>query len=187
MQSAIDSIESTMPDFIFDEIDEFLVGDFDFLHDRGLEAIYKDGAIYIANHLYSEKDLLENIIHEVSHSLEDQFGYMIYGDMRIPSEFLGKRQRLKSLMKSEGVDISDYNFSEVEYDEEFDNLLYKEVGYATLNTIAMGLFVSPYAITSLREYWAVGFEDYFIGDKKYLQKISPELFTKIEGVLSYDD
>jgi len=187
VQDAINSLESTVPRFIFDEIDEFLIGDFDFLHDRGFEAMYKDGAIYIANQIYSEKDLIENIIHEVSHSLEGPYGYLIYGDMRMHSEFLGKRERLRNLMASEGIEVSGYNFSETEYDEEFDNLLYKEVGYPNLHNIAMGLFVSPHAITSLQEYWAVGFEDYFIGDRQYLQKISPQLFIKIEGVLSYDD
>ena len=43
----------------------------------------------------------------------------------------------------------------------------------------MGLFVSPYAPTSLREYFATGFEEYYIGDRNYLRKISPNLYTQI--------
>ena len=69
-----------------------------------------------------------------------------------------------------------------EYNETFDNFLYKEVGYSKLGSAVMGLFVSPYAATSLEEYWAVGFEDYFVGDREYLKKISPQLFNKIKEI-----
>ena len=64
----------------------------------------------------------------------------------------------------------------------FDSFLHKEVGYSILENAAMGLFVSPYAATSLEEYWAVGFEDYFVGDREYLKKISPQLFNKIKEI-----
>ena len=186
VQSVIDNIELTLPPHLFEEIDEFMVGNFDFLYERSLEAMYRDGAIYITNQIYTEKDLLENIIHETSHSLEPRFGEYIYGDMRVHSEFIGKRKRLEKILQSEGYGTSQYNFSEVEYEEEFDEFLLKTVGYPALNNMAMGLFVSPYSITSLREYWAVGFEDYFVGDKKYLKTVSPQLFNKIEGVIIYD-
>ena len=107
--------------------------------------------------------------------------------MTLRSEFLGKRNRLKNILEANDWDTTGLNFSETEYNEEFDSFLYEEVGYIELGARSMGLHVSPYAITSLREYWAVGFEDYFIGDREYTQKISPQLFSKIEGVLSYED
>jgi len=47
----------------------------------------------------------------------------------------------------------------------------------------MGLFVSPYAATSLREYFAIGFEEYHLKDRVYLKKISPKLYFKIEELL----
>ena len=65
-----------------------------------------------------------------------------------------------------------------EYDKYFDQYLYKEVGYEKLVSLTMGLFASPYAATSLREYFANGFEAYFIGDRKGLQNISPVLYNK---------
>jgi len=187
VQSVINEIESVIPMHLFNEVDEILVGNFDFLLERGMEAIYKDGAIYITNQLYTEKDLFENIIHETSHSLEYSHGQFIYADRKMQTEFLGKRARLKSILQSEGYETSKYNFKDTEYKEEFDNFLHKEVGYVTLNNLIHGLFVSPYAATSLQEYWAVGFEDYFIGDREYVQKISPKLFNKIEGVIAYED
>jgi len=45
------------------------------------------------------------------------------------------------------------------------------------------LFYSPYAITSLREYWANGFENYLLGDKQMLRDLSPILYNKIETII----
>ena len=75
-------------------------------------------------------------------------------------------------------------FANTEYDIKFDEFLYKKVGYSTLESHINGLFVSPYAVTCLREYWATGFEEYFLGDREYLKKISPRLYKKIEGVIN---
>ena len=72
IQAVIDDIEKIIPSHLFDEIDEVMVGNFDFLYDHGREAEYKDGAIYITNQIATEKDLAENIIHEISHSVENK-------------------------------------------------------------------------------------------------------------------
>ena len=62
-----------------------------------------------------------------------------------------------------------------------DNVLYFAIGYAALTPISMNLFYSPYAITSLREYFANGFEAfYFHKDHDKLLRISPALYTKLE-------
>jgi hypothetical protein len=106
--------------------------------------------------------------------------------MLMHSEFAGKRKRLKAILEADGWDL-EQDFSNTEYDEELDSFLHQEIGYVKLGAYTSGLFVSPYAATSLQEYWAVGFEDYFIGDREYVRKISPQLFSKIEGVLYYDD
>jgi hypothetical protein len=71
----------------------------------------------------------------------------------------------------------------VEYDSKLDLFLYKEIGYGNLCSMTMGLFVSPYGATSLREYFANGFEEFFSGDREYLKRISPELFNKLMGVI----
>ena len=58
--------------------------------------------------------------------------------------------------------------------------LYREVGYPLMTSLTMGLFVSPYAATSIREYFARGFEEYYLGDRKYLTKISPMVYNKVQ-------
>ena len=180
----LEELEEKIPAHLFEEIDEFFVGDFDFLTDKGLEAQYKDGAVYISNSIGSEIDLVENVIHEVSHSLETRYGHVIYGDQKLAREFLLKRNSLRSKLKQEGYDISEYDFENLEYDEDFDFFLYEAVGYAQLNNLVVGIMPSAYAATSLREYWSVGFEDYFVGDREYLKRVSPILFSKVEEVIT---
>ena len=179
ISKVIQEIEKSIPPYMMEEVDEILIGYFDENSDRELEAHFDSGAIYVSNLLPTEKDFIENIVHETSHALESQHGLYIYGDKKIEHEFLGKRRRLKEILKSHDYPVQSIDFENLDYSEEFDNLLYKEIGYPALSNLALGLFVSPYAITSLREYWAVGFEDYFIGDRGYLQKISQQLFMKI--------
>ena len=186
VQNIIDEIEKKIPSEVFNEIDTIMVGSYDFLEERELEAAYKDGAIYISNHLFTDDDLLENIIHETAHSLEAALGHFIYGDHRVLNEFLGKRDTLKRILDARGFKTDSLNFNEVEYDKEFDEFLYKEVGYAMLNNLTLGLVSNPYSLTSLREYWASGFEKYFLGEREEVKTLSPQLFIKIEGVLNYD-
>jgi len=46
--------------------------------------------------------------------------------------------------------------------------------------LLMGLFISPYAATSLREYFATGFTDFYLyPDHNALSKVSPELYRKL--------
>ena len=70
-------------------------------------------------------------------------------------------------------------FTNPEYDEDFDMLLYKKIGYDKINTAAAGLFISPYAATSLREYFARGFEEYYIGKHSLLKQICPYIYRKL--------
>ena len=70
---------------------------------------------------------------------------------------------------------------DVEYRDAFDHFLYKEVGYPLLSSLTAGLFMSPYAATSLREYFANGFEWFFLKDQQtYLKQISPVLYNKLD-------
>ena len=72
-------------------------------------------------------------------------------------------------------------FHDLDYDAKFDDYLVNQVGYKKLGNYINGLFYSPYAATSVREYFARGFEAYFLfKDQKYLANISPILYNKIE-------
>ena len=50
-----------------------------------------------------------------------------------------------------------------------------------LSAITIHMFYSPYGATSLREYFANGFEAYYYHrDVNFLKKISPILFDKVK-------
>ena len=47
------------------------------------------------------------------------------------------------------------------------------------------MFIRPYASVSLREYFATGFEAYYLGKRDSLEKISPILYDKINALHNY--
>jgi hypothetical protein len=183
----IGHIERVMPPHFFDEVDDIFVGSFAENDDRSLEAHYDSGAIYITSDLPTNRDYIENIVHETAHALEGQMGLEIYGDKKIEREFVGKRLRLSARLKAEGFAISGFDFEDPEYSSELDLFFYKNIGYEKLNSLTMGLFNSPYAATSLREYFANGFEEYFLGDREYLPKVSPQLFIKVDKIIGEEN
>jgi len=128
-------------------------------------------------------DMLENFIHEVAHSLEVQHGENIYSN-NLRKEFLGKRHRLYHLLKAQGYHTNPAFYANIEYNQKFDEFLANEVGYPTLLSLTMGLFVSPYGATSLQEYFANGFEKYYLDSPETLKQISPILYRKIEEIIN---
>ena len=84
------------------------------------------------------------------------------------------------MLKDEIEDLNLSQFLEVEYDVAFDEYLYTDIGYPMLSMYTVNLFYSPYAVTSLREYYATGFEAFFNRkDVVRLRGISPELYKKM--------
>ena len=75
----------------------------------------------------------------------------------------------------------------MEYDVEFDNFLLNIVGYDKLAMLMQGMFISPYAATSLREYFASGFAEFFMHpDHKLLKSVSPVLYEKLKNLYTTD-
>ena len=71
-----------------------------------------------------------------------------------------------------------------EYDFDFDQFLLKDVGYEKLSKIVSGIFISPYAPTSLREYFATAFTEFYLNPNEhgFLKKIAPALYNKLEKI-----
>ena len=179
-------VESIIPRHLVYNIDTVYVGQFKHLKEREINALYQDGALYISNIQDDVVDLLDDIIHEISHAAEEKYGPEIYGDGLIEQEYLNKKQRLYEVLKSYEYNV-DYNmFMQTEYSQEFDNLLYKEIGYEKLEHFTIGLFLSNYAVTSMREYFAIGFERYFLGDRGELAAVCPYLYQKIERLVNLE-
>ena len=133
IDNVLSMLEKFIPLSFLNGVDSIYIGQFQNLIDREMHAMYSDGAIYVTNDQASETDLVEDIIHEVAHSLEENHASEIYGDDKIEKEFLAKRQKLYFILKGENFNTELGYFFETEYSEEFDSFLYKEVGYPMLH------------------------------------------------------
>ena len=178
-------IEKVIPKKLTYNLEMIVITHLEEFDRKNTNAVYRDEAIYVTNRQGNDRDLLDDIVHEIAHSVEGLAGNKIYGDGLIEREFIGKRKKLFDISNKEGYDVHGRYFLELEYDEDFDKFLYKTIGYPLLTHLTMGLFSSPYAVTSIKEYFAQGFEEYFIGDRNYLKKISPSLYNKIEKYLDF--
>ena len=161
---------------------------FDQFKEMETNAMYKNGAIYVSNIQDDAQDFIDDIIHEIAHSLEEPYGYELYGDKELEREFMQKREKLYNILKAEDLNPDKELFMNPAYTIRLDSYLYETVGYDRLNFIAAsyGLFSSAYSATSLREYFANGFEYYFLDDRTYLREICPILYEKIEEIEKND-
>ena len=180
VESIVAKVEKTIPEHLRSEVEMIIVGWFQEFEDREINAFYKDGTLCISHLQDDNEDMYDDIVHEISHSIEAPFGYEIYGDNKLKDEFLRKRKYLHDILWQLGYKAPMAFFENTEYDEEFDMFLYKTIGYDKLVNLVQGLFINPYAATSLREYFATGFTDFYMdSNHKFLQKISPALYKKL--------
>ena len=183
LDSVFKQIEARLPRWFFNQVDVIYIGEFDMFIEREVEAVYEDGAIFVFNEQPTEEDFIESIGHELAHSIEEVLAQGIYDDGKLEIEFLGKRKRLYGILSAEGYKCTIEDFIKLGFSEDFDDFLYREVGYPVLTSLTSGLFMSPYAATSLREYFANGFEWFFLKDQSLmLKKISPILYYKLDNL-----
>jgi hypothetical protein len=175
----LQKIESMIPSHLIYGLDTVFIGEYPEFKERKINAFYRDGAIYVTNHQDDDDDLIDDIVHEIAHLVENHYGSLIYSDQKLTREFLGKRQRLFHLLRAEGYDVQPKDFMETDYNQKFDMFLFEEVGYPTLTQLTMGLFLTPYGVTSLSEYFSESFEYFFVKDKEYVRKLTPSCYTKI--------
>ena len=181
------AVSKMVPSHLLGGVDIIYVGSFEVFKEKDTTAMYQDNAIYVSNNQSSDEDMIDDIIHEIAHSIEEMFYEKIYSDNTLEREFLGKRQRLYDRLKQYDYDPP-ANFNKDPYhSDEVDMYLYKGVGYETLWNLVVDLFPSPYSVTSLREYFAMGFEYYFMKSKFELKNVSPVLFSKLESLEYMED
>lgn len=181
IDNVLDQVSDSIPTHLLTNIEAIYVGDFDSLKRREVDAVYQDGAIYILpEYIKDENDLCDDIVHEIAHSLEESSTLEIYGDGSLEEEFIAKRIKLHEILLSNEIDAPPLEaFMETEYSKKIDAYFYQVVGYPLMTSLTAGLFVSPYGATSLREYFANAFEEYFTGNPEYVKRISPKAYTKI--------
>jgi len=180
MEEIIAKVEEHLPQHLLSEVEMIIVGWFKEFEERKLNAFYGDGCLYISNLQDDNEDMFDDIVHEIAHSLEEPYGYEIYGDKKLEKEFLSKRMALKDILWAHGYKAPALFFMNSEYDQEFDEFLHEKVGYDKLALLMQGLFVSPYAATSLKEYFATGFTEFYLDpNHNFLKEVSPALYEKL--------
>lgn len=178
LYGALDDI----PPQYFKEIDYIMFGQFDFLNSRRFNASYYDGAIYVSNLQENNSTVIDDIVHEVGHAVEEKYRNFLFSDGSIESEFLKKRAMLKSELKKSGFSYVPSGIDKSDYDHVLDQYFYDTIGYPVLTSITQNIYYSPYASTSISEYFANGFEAFYYHRDIYLKTVSPILFTKLESL-----
>jgi hypothetical protein len=177
------TINNRVPSQLAQELDVIYIGEFPQLKARNVESAFMNGAIFLSNEIVDEDTFIKSIIHELAHNVEKIYGREVYGDQRIIEEFINKRKQLQEILESYKLYCDPRLYIQFDYSRIFDDFLYKTVGYDRLAQLTTNLFVSPYAATSIREYFANGFEHYFVDENpKYLKSISPRLYSKINSL-----
>ena len=190
VDTIIGTVNAKLPQHVLDLVDVIYVGEFDFLEEKQSNATYMDGAIYTTNKQDNDEDMLDDILHEYAHAVEKHYNVQIYSDNAVESEFLTKRLKLETLLDYEGYDVDEYNFANPDYDLNFDIFLHNEIGYEKIRNLDQGMFLNSYSITSLSEYFATSFEEYYLRNRRIVKKIAPATFIKIDlihrGDIEYD-
>jgi len=180
LEKVVVHLEGTLPEHLLGEIEMIIVGNFPEFERRKLNAFYDGGTIYVSPDQDNDDDLYDDLVHETAHSIEQPYGALIYQNGKLEQEFLEKRRNLHKVLWQLDYKIPENVFLNPEYDEEFDMFLLDKVGYDKLETLTQGIFVSPYAVTSLQEYFATGFTEYFLdSNHSYLKQTSPQLYKKL--------
>ena len=175
-------VASVLPSYLMTEVDIVYIGEFEELKKRSANALFQDGAIYVTNEQNSEMDIIDDLIHEVAHSIEKKYIDRIYGDGAIEREFKKKRKELYDILMKKGKNPPPELVTNMNYSLPIDDYFFHTIGYPVLGQIcAFGkLFTGPYSATSIREYFATGFDQYFLGDEMLVRNFSPSLYRKIQ-------
>jgi len=180
-----DEVKDRIPKSLFRNINSIVVGDFEALNKKNLNSMYHDGVLYISNKDRNEETVLHDIVHEIAHSIEKDLEEQIYGDKTLQIEFINKRKKLYNQMSPYYPECHNFDFEDINYSGKFDDFLYKKVTYPKLSRLCNGIFFTPYATTSLREYFADGFENYILHPhiRKELYMMCPSLYTKVRKLV----
>ena len=180
-------VAKRLPDHVLSNIDIIYIGHFQDLIDRDINALWQNGAIYITNDQDNEMDMIDDLIHEIAHSNEKQFERIIYEDGKLEKEFLYRRKKIAQILVEKGYGVPTGFIYDISYNKDIDDFLYEKVTYDVLWQIIPGIFPSPYAVTSIREYWAKGFEQFYMGNGADLKETSPVLFSKLMQLNDLED
>ena len=185
LERVLEQIKKIVPENAFNGIKKIVITDMSKIG-GGLpfNAYYINNVIFIDKEQDGTVDVLDDIVHEISHHLEKKYGDLIYGDKTLESEFITKRKFLYDILAANELLPPNLIRTTTKYEKKLDDYFYNKLG-AKLNNFINGLFINEYALTSLREYYGVGFEKYLMEYNNHatIKKQSPVLFEKLQKLI----
>jgi hypothetical protein len=181
LKKVFKKVKDLFPSSFFDNMHKILIGKRKEFEEKDVNAMYKDGVLYITNDQDDDYDFYDDIVHEICHSIEEMHEDQIYGDGLMEDEFIRKRRFTLDMLSADGYNCKDIDIGELGFSPKIDNFFHKEVGYKKLGNLTRDIFLTPYAITSIREYWATAFENFWLkpDERSFIKKSSPVLYRKI--------
>ena len=83
IEKVISKVESIIPNFLRSEVEMVIVGHFKEFEENDTNAFYSDGGLFISNNQTDNADLIDDIIHEIAHSVEEMYGYHVHTFLRL--------------------------------------------------------------------------------------------------------
>ena len=107
IENILNDLKEIVPYEFISSLEGIYIGEFPELKDRNIQAVLRDGAIYLSSFKefpnVTEEIILKDIVHEVAHLIEDNHYFDVYGDDIVEREYLGKKRRLVDLLRSNNV------------------------------------------------------------------------------------
>lgn len=175
-------VAARIPKKLLDSIDVIYVGNFPEFKEREINAYYDSGAVFVTNEQDNDRDMIDDIVHEIAHGVEERYNDFVYSDGSVEKEFMAKRKTLYTILETYNLSPPKELAINPSYSQNIDDYLYEEVGYDILNDLVNGLFVSAYAATSINEYYARGFEEWVFGHRKEIAKLCPALYRVFDDL-----
>jgi hypothetical protein len=117
LEHVLEEIASSVPNSFIDLIEGIYIGQFPELKNREIQAMLKDGAIYLSNFEdevdVTEDVIIDDIIHEIAHSIEDEYHSLLYYYGIVEKEYIGNKKRLMDTLEAEGEEFDKYLFFSV--------------------------------------------------------------------------
>lgn len=185
-------VENKVPKHFFNGLNGIKIIDIKKIRNQDFNATYdsKNKIMYLSNKQDNEKDVLDDIFHELAHHIQDTYKDHIFSDGKLRREFMGKRMKLFDQLSAYGMHPpSRIKFSKHDFDDELDYYFYKKIGYKKLDNFTNGLFLTNYSCSSLYEYFAEGVEQYLFkpGLHHKMKSVSPTLFKKVAALFDKQD
>lgn len=179
-----------LPKFLFTEVNKIYIYDSDDLDNYDLDSSYGHRIIKIdSSKIETRTDLMKTLIHELYHSIQKEIKVTFNVQFENTClEYLKKKKNILDIFQADPRFKSPEEsfYTELFYDDAFDQYLYKTITYPVLNNRLKDYFPSAYSITSIDEYIAVCFEIFFFESRKWLRIYCPEVFELIETIGKYE-